>query len=94
MGDLGQIVAEEIERTERSIRELDNPGVAKASVPSSESRVSLDRYSIKEVSVITGMSESTIRRYVRDGILKAWQPAEKGGRIMIPASELTKYSNR
>ena len=92
MGDLEKDIDAEIKRTKRSIQEIGNAGMAKTPIPSEESRVGLKMYSVKEVSSITGLSEDTIRRYVRDGSIKYWKPVSKKGRIRIPESELTKYN--
>lgn len=93
MGNLEKDIDAEIKRTERSIQEIGVSLVDKAGATREQRGIGLGYYSIKEASVITGLSESTIRRYVRTGVLRSWQPAEKGGRIMIPASELTKYDH-
>lgn len=44
-------------------------------------------YTIQEAIVILGLSDRTIRNYIRDGKIKARQYGA-GGRILIPKSEV------
>ena len=46
--------------------------------------------SIKEAVEKAGVSETTIRRWVKRGILKAVQPSGRKGLILIPEAELQK----
>ncbi len=49
-------------------------------------------YTIEEAADILRASITTIRRYMREGQLKAVQPAGKCGLILIPAEALKPYN--
>jgi excisionase family DNA binding protein len=49
-------------------------------------------YTIEEAADILRASITTIRRYIREGQLKAVQPAGKCGLILIPAEALKPYN--
>lgn len=45
---------------------------------------------IEEFKFYSKISKSTIRRRIKDGSLKVWQPGGKGTRVMIYAENLLK----
>jgi len=49
-------------------------------------------YSVKEAAQMLGKSESTVRRWIREGKLDSTEPADNmQGRHMIPLASLRKY---
>lgn len=92
MESLEKRIEREFEKAEMAVRKADKVGVAASmeELPKVGTGVG-PHYSIKEVAAITGFSVSTIRRYVREGRLVSWQPAEKGGGIRIPRSALANH---
>lgn len=46
----------------------------------------LDALTIQEFARRSSQSESTVRRRIKDGSLKAWQPGGPGTRLLIPVT--------
>ncbi|WP_437222680.1 hypothetical protein SH661x_002893 [Planctomicrobium sp. SH661] len=49
---------------------------------------SQDYLSVTEFSVASTLSESTIRRRIKDGTFQVWQPGGPGTRVLLSASLL------
>ena len=46
-------------------------------------------FSVAEFAQRTGLSETTVRRYLKKGLLPRYQPGGRRSRVLIPAAALT-----
>jgi hypothetical protein len=78
---------EGLSRTDKAIsaacREAAKTGMACPGDRVQEKETGLKKLCVKEYAQWRGISESTVRRWIRTGILKYEQPAGKGGLVRI-----------
>lgn len=52
-----------------------------------------DGLTVEEYKELTSISESTIRRRIKDGTLPSWQPGGPGTRVLLPVSSLPSHQS-
>lgn len=59
---------------------------------SSDASIAAEALSPKEFTQLSSLSLSTVRRYVRDGVLPSLQPGGRRCRVLIPRAALAQFA--
>lgn len=80
-----------MEEIKKSFRETD---LATGRKPTRPAGQDTDFLCVKEAAVKFGVSEWTVREWIKRGYISSWQPAGRKGRILIPLEAIENYTEQ